>query len=130
MAGFVHVSDKELDVALTYAYKKYGVRLDKALLRALANQTGERIVRTGEQHYIAKQHVLALFLPQKNKSESARRNAYSAAVGKMASERSKFQRTLREKQAQPHPEPTAVQTARIPLLLEPSGQYSWILNSH
>lgn len=123
LKSFPHVSDDELDQALNYAKKKHGVTLARDTLRILMNEIADRRARTGESFEAARSGVLTLKLPQRDKNETARRNAYSAACGKIGSIRSVRARATKKLAAQRA-------AARIPTSIDANGQYSFVLSSH
>ncbi len=120
--GYRHVSDQELDTAITYVREKYGVTLDRDMLRTVANDAGERYVR--REHWdIARFSALQLRLRERDKSEALRYDAYKAAVGKIGSDRSQF---ARKRRAQTKAHPT---TPQVLAALDPgTGQYSFVFS--
>ncbi len=90
--SFLHVSDTELSLGIAYAKAKCDITLHAETLRMLCNATGAHM-RSNKLHmYQARYEVLSKNLRQSNPEERARRNAYSAAIGKIFSERSRLSR--------------------------------------
>ncbi len=98
--SFRHFSADEVGTGLRYAREELHIELDFDLLRKLANDTGVRWYKDGRKTKLlkrAKSEILLAALWQRDAGESERRDAYSAAIGKMFSTRSHNAKLQRKK---------------------------------
>lgn len=129
--SFLHVSEAELTLGLEYAHQEHSsARLDRDMLRTLANATRTRMQEKKMLFYPARYEVL-LQLPQKNSDQQARRDAYSSAIGKIFSERNRLRR-LQQKASKPVPAETVAKPAKkrkagFPTRVNEQGQLEWLL---
>ncbi len=133
---FTHFSFDEVTAALAFAktdhtsgrgkdkYTIKGASLDRDTLRNIANETGDlwasRGKRPGQCLYAAKREVLSRKLTRRDRQDSNRFNAYSSAVSKLFSARSKWSKKRREP-SNTHPSPLP----GIPVIIGKNGQREW-----
>lgn len=134
---FTHFSFDEVTAALTYAktdhtsgrgkdkYTIRGTSLDRDMLRNIANETGRlwasRGKRPGQPFCAAKREVLSRKLTRRDRDDSNRFNAYSSAVSKLFSARSKWSKK-RSGPSNTHPSPPP----GIPVTTGLNGQREWL----
>lgn len=116
------MSEEELDTAISFAKERYGVDVSREVLQILMNQIADRRARTKENFHEARAAVLVLYLPQRDKNEKARRDAYSAACGKIGNIRRQRSDASRRQAA-------TRREQRIAVFEEPSGQYAFVLSN-
>ncbi len=119
--SFLHVSDTELSLGVAYAKEKCDITLHTETLRILCNATGAHMRSNRLPMYQARFEVLSKNLRQSNPEERARRNAYSAAIGKILSERSARSR-LRNGAPKKIRKKKAEETS---FAVGPNGQLEW-----
>lgn len=135
--AFTHFSFDEVTAALTYAktdhtsgrgkdkYTIKGTSLDRDMLRNIANETGRlwasRGKRPGQPFYAAKREVLSRKLTRRDRDDSNRFNAYSSAVSKLFSARSKWSKK-RSGPSNTHYSPPP----GIPVTTGLNGQREWL----
>lgn len=85
--SFLSVSSAEADTGLSYARGKFGVTLDRDMLRTLADKTRARMHTSGESLESARFAVMREHLRQTDSNAQTRYKAYASAIGKIFADR-------------------------------------------